>query len=97
MNRKTLDERSKIFIKNLEPTSDKNKFLSDEQIKLLNKRITTNYDIIKKYERMKISLNDKGLVDNELINIIDNKIKKCNENIVKDEDLKNNFIYELLK
>jgi hypothetical protein len=69
----------------------------DEQIKLLNKRITENYDIIKKYEEVRKLLNKKELLDDELSNIMWNIQETYEENIVKDEDLRDRFIYELMK
>jgi protein subunit release factor A len=56
----------------------------NEELKKLNDKIIKIYNIIKEYEKIKISLNDKGLVNKGLINIIDNEIKKCNEQFKKE-------------
>jgi uncharacterized protein YjgD (DUF1641 family) len=69
----------------------------DEQIKLLEKRIAQSYDIIKEYEKLKKLLEKKGLLDQEFLNIIYKKIETCEENIIKDEELRTNYIYEVMK
>jgi hypothetical protein len=66
------------------------------QIKQLDDKITKNNNIIDGFKKIKILLNDKGLVDEELINIIDNNIKKSQDYNIKHEELRINFIYELL-
>ena len=66
------------------------------EIKQLDDKITKNNNIIDEFKKIKILLNDKGLVDQELINIIDNNIKKSQDYNIKHEELRINFIYELL-
>lgn len=72
-----------------------NKIIIENEINLLNDKISKNNNIINEFKKTKELLTEKGLIDDELINIIDGKIKKYEDYNLKNEHLVYNYKYEL--
>lgn len=63
------------------------KIIIETKINLLNKYISKNNNYINIFKKTKELLIEKGLIDDELLNIINNKIKKYEDYNLKNEHL----------
>jgi hypothetical protein len=74
---------------------EKKLLIIENEITKINNSISKNNNFINEFKKTKELLNEKGLLDNELINIIDGKIKKYEDYNLKNEHLLYNYKYEL--
>jgi len=74
---------------------EKKIIIIENEITKINNSISKNNNYINEFKKTKELINEKGLLDDELSNIIDDKIKKYEDYNLKNEHLLYNYTYEL--